>query len=468
MYPDRTQYIQSNFTPRDSRTGAKKVVFFGLQYFLKNYMMDYANVSFFSRPKSVVVNEYQELIDDYLGASNNVGTEHIAALHDYGKMPLEFCALPEGTQVPIRVPMLTIENTHPDFFWLTNYFETLLSSVLWLPCTSATTALQYRTLFSKHAELTGTSQLFVPFQGHDFSFRGLSSPESANLSGAAHLLALDGTDTVPALSWLKEFYFRKNSGPHGVPATEHSVMCAGGCESEIETFRRLLRIHPTGILSVVSDTWDLWHVVDTLLPQLKAEILSRDGKLVIRPDSGDPVKIVCGDPESSNPLVKKGLIEALWDIFGGTITSTGHKMLDSHIGAIYGDSITLDRADQICSRLAAKGFASGNVVFGIGSYTYQYVTRDTYGFAVKATWAVIDGKEHMLFKSPVTDSGMKFSAKGRVVVVKENNELKLIDNLTMAQSLDYEETNQLKRVWSNGKFYKTYTFEEVRNNLVNS
>jgi nicotinamide phosphoribosyltransferase len=468
QYPDGTQVVYANFTPRDSRTGADKVVLFGLQYFLKHYMEDYANETFFYKPKGIVLDEYKKCLDNYLGPTD-IGTEHIAALHDYGRMPLEFYALPEGTQVPIRVPMFTIENTHHDFFWLTNYFETLMSSVLWLPCTSATTALQYRTIFNQYAKQTGTATQFVPFQGHDFSFRGMSSPESAIVSGAAHMLSFEGTDTVPALPFLENFYLLNKFGPNGIPATEHSVMCAGGHETEIETFRRLLKLYPTGILSVVSDTWDLWNVIGTLLPQLKGEILGRNGKLVIRPDSGDPVKIICGDPDATNPLAKKGVVQALWDIFGGYMTPAGYKILNSHVGAIYGDSITLARADQICQLLAAKGFASGNVVFGIGSYTYQYVTRDTYGFAVKATWALINDEEHMLSKSPVTDNGMKFSAKGRVVVYKDiYHRLLLLDNISLDQQEGHYGINELKKVWSDGKFYKIYTFEDVKQNLKSS
>ena len=467
QYPEGTQVVYANCTPRDSRTGAKKVVFFGLQYFLQHYMQDYANETFFSKPKQVLLDEYKECLDSYLGP-NDIGVEHISALHDYGRMPLEFYALPEGTQVPLRIPMFTIENTHNDFFWLTNYFETLISSVVWLPCTSATTAAQYRVLFNQYAKLTGTAPEFAAFQGHDFSFRGMESPDAAVVSGAGHLLSFDGTDTVPSIPFLRHFYHLGKFGPNGVPATEHSVMCAGGHETEIETFTRLLKLYPKGILSVVSDTWDLWNVIGTLLPQLKTQILSREGKLVIRPDSGDPVKIICGDPDATNPLARKGVVEALWDIFGGTTTDTGYKMLDPHIGAIYGDSITLARANAISALLAAKGFASGNVVFGIGSYTYQYVTRDTYGFAIKATWAKINDKEHMLFKSPATDNGMKFSAKGRLIVTKEAGELKLIDNLSFEQQYFADDENQMKKVWSDGRFVRKYTFEDVRNNLINS
>ena len=151
--------------------------------------------------------------------------------------------------------------------------------------------------------------------------------------------------------------------------------------------------YPAGIVSIVSDTWDYWKVITEFIPTLKSEILARDGKVVIRPDSGDPVKIICGDPDAKPGSPEfKGSVECLWETFGGTETATGYKLLDGHIGLIYGDSITLERCEAICSQLEAKGFASTNVVFGIGSYTYQYVTRDTFGFAMKATYGEVNGK----------------------------------------------------------------------------
>jgi len=230
-----------------------------------------------------------------------------------------------------------------------------------------------------------------------------------------------------------------------VNATEHSVMCSGSKEDEIGTFRRLMETFPTGILSVVSDTWDLWKVLTDYLPQLKEEILTRDGKLVIRPDSGDPVDIICGEglKSSNHPEYKgndwnevkmlpqeKGVIELLWDTFGGTINDQGFKVLDSHIGAIYGDSITLERAEQICERLKAKGFASTNIVLGIGSYSLGYATRDNQGGAVKSTAVEINGELVEIFKDPVTDDGTKKSAKGLMGVYFDDfNELQLHDQV---------------------------------------
>jgi nicotinamide phosphoribosyltransferase len=459
QFPKGTTKVYSNWTPRTSRVeGQKEIVFFGLQYFLKHYMQDMMDFEFFVRPVSEVCDEYQQLIDGYLGP-NDIGTDHIRALHDLGYVPLEFRALPEGTRCPLRVPCLTVENTHPDFFWLPNYFETIMSNALWMACTSATTAWRIRRMLDAAAAITGGDPDFVGWQGHDFSMRGLSGLEAAQLSGAAHLLSFTGTDTIPALPFIEKYYH----GEHGnglvggsVPATEHSVMSAGGDESELDTFGRLLDLYPKGIVSVVSDTWDLWKVIANVLPKLKDRIMARDGKLVIRPDSGNPADILCGTD------TKKGVVELLGEIFGGTKTSYGFKQLDPHIGVIYGDAINYDRAMEIVSRLQVKGFASTNVVFGIGSYNYQYVTRDTYGFAMKATWAEINGKAVDLYKTPATDDGVKNSARGRLAVLKGR------DGALMCVEQAPPEArwlNELKLVWRDGKLYWDDSFDRIRARL---
>lgn len=473
QYPKGTEYIYSNLTARGSRVpGVDKVVFFGLQYFLQRYLQEEAADSFFDVPRGIVLRDYERLLRGYLGpvAASAVGVHHVAELHDYGKIPLRFRALPEGTRAPLRLPMMTWENTRPEFYWVTNYIETLLSNSMWLPCTSATTAHRYRQLLDSHARETG-DPAFVDWQAHDFSFRGLAFPEAAAMSALGHLLSFRGTDTVPALELAQGYYDTDDWVGGSVAATEHAVMCAGekGCEEE--TFRRLLDLYPSGTVSVVSDTWDLWNVHTEILPKLKERIMGREGKLVIRPDSGDPVQILCGDkpgmirdasmPSAKESARRRGVIETLWHYFGGTTNAKGYKVLDPHVGAIYGDSITVERAQEICERLEAKGFASTNVVLGVGSYTYQYVTRDTYGFAVKATWARVNGQERLLFKDPVTDSGLKKSARGRVVVVQWSGQLEMIDSLTRERALEYR-GDLLEPVWEEGRFLRRQTFEHVR------
>jgi len=462
QYPDGTTLVYSNWTPRKSRIeGVEEVVFFGLQYFIKKYIIEDFERDFFSRPKSEVIARYARRINNYLG-ENQVGTSHIAALHDLGYIPMVFKALPEGASVPIRVPMFTMYNTLPDFFWLTNYFETLLSAVVWLPCNSATIARQYRRILDGFAAETSSAPDFVNWQAHDFSMRGMAGIEAAVTSSAGHLLSFTGTDTIPAIDFL-ETYYNADSDTElvggSVAATEHSVMCMGTTEGEFDTFKRLIcDIYPKGIVSIVSDTWDLWKVLTDYLPQLKEEIACREGKVVIRPDSGDPADILCGNPDGTTEEERKGVVELLWDTFGGSTNSKGYKELIPQIGAIYGDSITLARGTDICERLKQKGFASTNVVLGIGSFTYQYNTRDTFGFAMKATYGEVNGRGREIFKDPVTDDGTKKSAKGLMKIIKENGTYRLIDRV----SWEEEQTGELKEVFRDGKLLIDQSLAAIR------
>ncbi|WP_257146726.1 nicotinate phosphoribosyltransferase [Priestia megaterium] len=374
QYPEGTETIYSTFIPRSNKyyPAANEVVVFGIQAFVKKYLIDHFNTHFFSRPKAEVVEEYVRFVTNTLGVKNP-RINHIEELHDLGYLPVKLKALKEGTLAPIKVPVLTVVNTRPDMaatFWITNYLETLISNEVWLPMTSATIAHTYRKLLDKYAlETVGTTE-GVPYQGHDFSMRGMASLDASKASGAGHLLSFVGTDTIPAIFHLEEFYnanVEKELVGTSISATEHSVMCSYGQTDEFELFKHLMtNVYPTGFFSVVSDTWDFWKVVGEYLPALKETILNRDGRVVIRPDSGDPVDIVCGTPDGKTELERKGLIEALWDIFGGTVSKQGYKVLDTHIGAIYGDSMNLERITQICEKLKAKGFASTNIVFGIG------------------------------------------------------------------------------------------------------
>lgn len=613
QYPSNSELVFSNLTARGTRIkGLDKVISFGLQYFMKKYLLEEWERTFFSRPLDEVTKKYGRRLLNYLGV-NNIGDQHIRDLHALGHLPLEIWALPEGSNVNLRVPMFVVFNTDARFFWLTNAIETILSCSTWGCCTSATTALIYRKIFNKWAEKTNPEMIgFVPFQGHDFSFRGMMGLEAASMSGAAHLLSFVGTDTLPAIDFLEEYYNAdsdKEMVGVSVAATEHSVMCMGTQDKfipakkgysladaltrfkdsapnlyalanvvdhtfedktyssretdghnlnfnfsfvveggkivsineetpreggtywvegdqydteetiikgggEFETFRRLIEdIYPTGIVSIVSDTWDFWNVVDPvdgICVKLKDIIMARDGKVVIRPDSGDPVKIVTGytedeiarkngkiyesikrveynDSNNACPngeiveyygkelteLEVKGMIQCLWEIFGGTMTSTGYKQLDSHIGAIYGDSITIDRAEQICQRLADKGFASTNLVYGIGSFTYQgavtmdaIVTRDTHGFAVKSTYGEVNingetvGVE--IFKDPKTDSGLKKSAKGLTAVYEKDGEFVMKDQATW----DEVRNCAFEQVFCNGVITKEQTLSEIRERVA--
>lgn len=465
QYPEGTTRVYSNFTPRAGRIPSMDgMIFFGLQAFLHGFCTEEFG-KWFKRPTDEVCDEYAAMCTRVLGP-NNIGTDHIRDLHKLGYLPVQFNALPEGTLVPFGVPAFTIHNTDPRFFWLVNYLETALSAEIWLPSTSATQAFRLRKLLDTFAKQTGTHPDFVPWQAHDFSFRGHGSIQSAMASGAGHLTSFTGSDTIPAIDFVDRFYPGDNGLVAGsVAATEHSVMCAGGKDGELETISRLLDLYPSGILSVVSDTWDLWDVLDVTLPKLKAKIMAREGKLVIRPDSGNPADILCGTATS------RGVVERLGDVFGYTVNSAGFKELDPHVGVIYGDSISYERALEIGLRLQARGWASGNVVLGVGSYTYQYVTRDTLGIAMKATQAVVAGESRDLYKDPVTDraasggTATKKSATGLLSVVRGEN-----GRLTLLQRANEEQmaASLMEPVWADGKFLRALTFAQVRENVRKS
>lgn len=495
QHPEGLINIKSNFTPRKSRVkGVNHIVWFSNQYFIKRYLIEEYN-KWFAMPEEEAVRRYKRRIDNYLGPKHRVTFDHIRDLHRLQFLPVTIKALPEGSLVPMRVAPFSVDTDRGEkFSWLVQYLETLISCVTWGPCTSATTAREYKRRLRKWAMKTVGNTDFIPFQGHDFSFRGMFGPEAAMMSGAAHLCSFVGTDTIPAIDWLEEYYGAdsdKELVGCSVGATEHAVMCMGtgffiwdrykGAwerigDAELDVFVRIItEIYPDGIISIVSDTWNLWKVVTEFLPAMKDTIMARDGRVVIRPDSSPktPVEIICGDPDahtySYEPLhaeaAQKGLVESLWDIFGGTVTEKGFRLLDTHIGTIYGDSITLDRADEICQGLYDKNFASINTVMGIGSYTYQGVTRDTFGWAMKATWGLIrlsDGTEQGIevFKDPITDDGTKKSARGILVVEKDDDgEYTMRDQAT----LEDEETNSLlKPIFHNGKILVETTLSEIR------
>ena len=445
-----------------------KVVNFGGLAVCKWLLRDLWNESFFSQPKEKVVAKYKRRMDTALGPGS-VTIDHIAALHDLGYLPVAFLEIPEGKRVDMRVPVWILYNTHPDFFWVTNYLETQLSAELWKPLTSATTAHEFRRLLDKYTDLTGAVNEFVQWQGHDFSARGMSGIYDGASSGAGHLLSFTGTDTVAAIDYLEDYYNADAENEligGSVAATEHSVMCAGGDgEGELATFKRLItEVYPNGIVSIVSDTWDFWNVVTNTVSTLKERILARDGKVVLRPDSGDPVKIIIGDTDApvGSPEYK-GAVECLWEIFGGTLTSKGFKTLDSHIGLIYGDSISLEREEAILEGLRLKGFSSGNIVFGIGSFTYNFCTRDTFGTAIKATYAIVNGESRELYKDPKTDNGIKKSAKGLLKVTLDNNHYVLHD-----QQTDLNDVGEFIEIFRDSKITHEFTLSEIRDNLRNS
>jgi|TARA_B110000196_G_scaffold320328_2_gene341989 nicotinamide phosphoribosyltransferase len=507
-HPDISE-VYANFTSRSGKLsnvpGGEKVAFVGLQYFIISHLIEEWNEGFFNLPKSIAVKNHKRILSAMLGYEVDVA--YLEDLHDLGYLPIRIKALDEGTMVPYQVPPITVVNTKKGFQWLTNAIETVMSTENWPIQTSATTAIEYLKVFHEFADKTGLPKDFVPFQGHDFSFRGMFGKQAAAMSGFGHLASgLVGTDTIPAVLFAEKYYqanVDKELVGASVDATEHSVTCSWILEGEVEFFKYLMtQQSPKGILSVVSDTWDFWTLVTKYLPELKEDILNRDGAVVIRPDSGDPVHILTGylvmpegksitrdeafsnakaagyeaytfggnvfalEPVGGNDFEDpcqllecqvKGLIECLWDIFGGTMTEKGYKLLDDHIGAIYGDAITLPRQRIILQRLMDKGFAS-KVVLGIGSYSYQYVTRDTHGSAVKATSVVKRRERLSIHKTPKTDN-KKNSAKGLLRVERDEiGELICLHDVTESE----EKGGELQIVFEDGQLIKTTSLSEIR------
>lgn len=497
MYPEGITEVYSNFTPRSVRHlnvpvyfKDNKITWFGAQAVVQD-MVEMWQENFFNLSDEwvnlddkteldVFVEEFSRIIAPFAGA--NYAVNHLYALHALGYLPLEIKTLSEGSLVPVGVPVLTVRNTKPEFFWLTNFIESYLSAELWKMSTTATIARYYRKVGTHWYKHTGANMAMLDFAIHDFSFRGMGGTMDAAKSASGHLVYFKGTDSVPAIPYIEYHYLGKNTFiGASVPATEHSIQTAF-VENDLDYFDSMITKYTTGIVSVVADGYDYWNVLTSVLPALKDKIMARQpdamgfNKLVIRPDSGDPIRIIAGyedfevevaEKELGRALTQeeiKGSVQVLWELFGGTVNDKGFKTLDQHIGLIYGDSITLDRADEIYTRLKDKGFAADNIVFGVGSFTYQYNTRDTLGFAMKATNITQNGKDIPLFKDPKTDSGTKKSAKGLLRVAKvtlnelDGPSLVLIDNV----SREDEDRGELTILFHDGVFHKQQEFEEIR------
>ena len=485
MLAPGTTHLYGTWIPRSTKRapdGIKKILSFGQQLVVK-WIHDEFKSNFFGIPKEDAMIFIKDM-SLYLGME--IDGSHFEDLHDLGYLPIRVKSLPEGIETMPNVPHMTFVNTVSGFAWLTLYLETIISSLAWKPSTSATIALKYRRNLIEWVLKTDSKNLWlIDFLCHDFSARGLS-PWDMISSGLGHATSFKGSDTLMVIPASRYFYnepknevsiFSVNASEHSVSTTK--IFTVG----EQQMISDWLNLFPKGILSIVSDTFDLWKLVTEYLPANKQGIMSRDGKLVIRPDSGNPVDIICGlenkdyfqllEKDGKFKLrdnqtgiskdvslsEKKGLIELLWDIFGGTINDQGYKVLDPHIGAIYGDSITLQRQEEIYERLEKKGFAMTNIVLGIGSYTYQLNTRDTFGFAAKGSWFKENGVDHVIFKDPVTDDGTKISLKGLICVTK--------DHTVLTECTESEEREGiLQTIYENGEFYNQTSLSEIRSKVV--
>ena len=579
-YVPKMEKLVSYWTTRMTRKEEiDKVVMFGLQALIKEHLINDFNDNLFNVDWDTINEEYIEVISNTMSVQASDTTE-LKRLYDLGYLPIEIKAIEEGERVNIKTPMFEISNTVDGFGWLVNYLETYISVNIWHPMTSASTAYSFREVVNEYFDKTvgeyGVMQvlpkkeggyLHHPVDGQvklnsakntacgDFSMRGMTSFESAMASSAGHLTSFTGTATIPAILWLEGYYncdCTKETVGKGVPSTEHSVMSSYGREGEFECYRHLIEdVFKTGPLSIVSDTYDYWNVLTNYLPLLKDSIMNRDGKVIIRGDSGNPVDIICGTAQVVNldneeyiksleecqewmadyiwkevhnstthgecgddeqsayfkyqgkiykivislfwnrcdkqyyymdeaevarceeielSAEQKGTVEILWEIFGGYINEKGYKVLDPHIGTIYGDSITLELAKEIYRRLESKGFAVNNATLGIGSYTYQYVTRDTLGFALKATHSVVDSQERQIYKDPLTDkskgNNFKKSQRGMCYVYRDGEDIRYTDEHTIEElKQDKYRDNMLKTVFKDSRLIKEFSIAEIRNKL---
>lgn len=467
MLAPGTTKLYGTWIPRSIKyapTGVSKIVSFGQQLVAK-WLHDEFKENFFSLSTEDAM-KFGKDMSMYLMQEYNA--DHFAELHKLGYLPIRIKSLPEGIETGANVPHMTFINTVENFAWLTLYLETIISSLAWKPSTSATISLQYRRNVTKWVLKTDPSNAWlIDYLCHDFSARGLS-PWDMLSSGLGHATSHRGSDTLIVIPGARYFYNEPENEVciNSVNASEHSVSTTKiFTVGEQQMIADWLKEFPTGIFSMVADTFDLWKLITEYLPANKELIMSRDGKLVIRPDSGDPVDIICGTNTAigSGTPQEKGVIELLWDIFGGTTNSEGFKVLDSHIGAIYGDSINLDRQIQIYERLAAKGFASTNIVLGVGSFTYQFNTRDTFGFAAKGAWFEANQQGYDIYKEPVTDDGTKKSLKG-LVMVSENE----VGEIVCKEQCTFTEENEglLQVIYEDGMFKNVTSLTEIRKKLT--
>eukprot|EP00755_Sulcionema_specki_P014340 Sspe_Gene.56400::Locus_31028_Transcript_1_1_Confidence_1.000_Length_2012::g.56400::m.56400/K03462/NAMPT; nicotinamide phosphoribosyltransferase len=401
QYPPKTTVVYSYFESRGGKY--TETVFFGLQYFLKKHLAGVV----VTPPK---IDEAERILTAHLppgSGFNRLGWEHIWNKHG-GRLPLRIKAVPEGTVLPTRNVLITVENTDPECYWLTNYVETLLVQV-WYPMTVATHSRACKKLILDNLKATG-DPAGIPFKLHDFGFRGVSSVETAGIGGCAHLVNFLGTDTVAALTVARDYYGAKVDATTGtcpgfsIPASEHSTMTAWGRDREVDAMENMLTQYPEGLVACVSDSYDIFKACSDLWGgKLKSKVLNRNGTLVIRPDSGDVCEVA----------VK--IFELLEEAFGAKTNELGYKVLDEHVRVIWGDGIDYESLGTIVEHLKEKGWSGDNIAFGSGGGLLQKLHRDTQKCAFKCSYACVDGKEIDVFKDPITDPG-KVSKKGRLTL----------------------------------------------------
>jgi len=444
QYPKNTDGVYSYF---ESRNGAvfPYTTFFGLQAILIEHL---AGV----RVTRDIIEEARMLSLAHFGNTdyfNAEGWYHILEHHD-GKLPVRIKAVPEGMSVPTGNVLMTVENTDPECYWLTNAIESLLTHV-WYPSTVATLSRTTKEGIAAYLEETGCSLDGLPFMLHDFGYRGTTSHASAGIGGMAHLINFLGTDTLPAMQYAQKYYGADLEGlAYSVAATEHSIMTSLGPDGELKILDELLTDYPNGILSVVSDSYDIYGFVKEVCNR-KDRIMARDGVFVVRPDSITPQHKT---PEE----LTLWIVDTLYETFGGTINEKGFKTLDPKVRVLWGDGINQYGIFAILGYLRDAGFAADNMVFGMGGGLLQKMNRDTQRFAFKSSAQSRDGQWFDVFKRPIDLS--KMSKKGKLSLIEYEGKL-----VTLENGCSHKD-DILETVFENGEMVKTYTFDEVRANAA--
>lgn len=439
QYPPKTTVVYSYIESRGGVYDA--TVFFGLQAFIKEYLtgpvvtMD-------------MIDEAEALITAHGEPFNREGWEYIVNKYA-GKLPVTIKAVPEGTVVGTRNVLATIENTDPACFWLTSFLETALLRAIWYPTTVATNSYENKKLILEYLEKTGDPTT-IDFKLHDFGARGVSSLESAGIGGAAHLVNFMGTDTVEALLFARRYYGADIAG-FSVPAMEHSTVTSWGREREVDSYRNMVKQNgkPGGIVSAVSDSYDIFKACELWGTELKQDILDSGATLVVRPDSGDPADVVAK------------CLKILDKYFGHTVNAKGYKVLNN-VRVLQGDGINHQTIRSILYTITLAGYSADNVAFGQGGALLQIVNRDDQKFAMKCSAAFVNGEWVDVFKDPITDKG-KRSKKGRMVLIETDNGFKTVTT----EDADYDTVkgqDVLEVVYSMGNLLRDMTFDEVRAN----
>ena len=463
MYPADLQQLVSYWTPRKAMSeDYTNMVFAGIQPFLIALNKEFED-NFFSKSINEVLIEYERYMCVQL-TPEAFDIDKIVKLHELSYLPLEIRALPEGTVVNMGVPCIEMTNTVDGFAWLVQWLECLLQTELWAPCGYATIGHEYRKIANYYYDKTvcGMSPAMAMA---DFGMRGMSCLEDGIRTSAAWLMSFDKTSTIPALAYLDKYYdadVAANKIGIGAVSTEHSVMGANfALDGDEITFvkRMLTELYPNTSFSMVSDTYDYWNMIDNILPACKEEIMAHNGKLLVRPDSGDMVDIAIRT------------INKLWDTFGGTVNEKGYKVLDPHIGIIYGDGCAIAKVTEIYNILDSQGFAANNIVFGVGAFCFHgffeksgkfiALTRDTWGIAMKATYGRTSDEIFPIYKDPKTDTThLKKSHKGCCQVVeREDGFFDVFDGF---MDPVIEEQTALKTMYRDGELLNFSTFAEIR------